>query len=398
MNADSYRVTFDDAAKDAEAPTEEDLGSSAVFAPIEREPKPTEEDLGSSAVFAPIEREPKPAEELSEAQIEKELASDVREPAKDISARISPDPSPPVENRERSEKVKTRQAKKFDFRQPKTLERNQLRSLQLLLEAFARPASSILSANLRVHCRLDITGLLQLPWEGVLDMFEDNGSVTVVSLPPLPAKAIYYQQFDPALRIVDLRFGGSGEDIPSRTMLTDIELDVVLGIMEEVLAQLPAAFSSILDIRLGQITQEQSLQLVHAAAMNEMCIVAKMVLRIDDKHDHETALILPFPLLRPMLDQLGSRGVAVVEQSLGFANKLAERLQDVDLDLEVVFKPTYLSSGQIVDLRPGDVVRLAHRKGEPLDLVCGPVKVSKVQPTQVGRRLACLVVEGIEVE
>ncbi len=379
-------MTFDDATKDAtkdgEVSEDEDLGFSAVFAPIEREPKPPK-----------VQEEPRP-----EVQVEPEVEAKVSEIVEETPASPTSASSAPVEEAERSEKVKTRQAKKFDFRQPKTLERNQLRSLQLLLEAFARPASSILSANLRVHCRLDITGLLQLPWEGVLDMFEDNGSVTVVSLPPLPSKAIYYQQFDPALRIVDLRFGGSGEDIPSRNMLTDIELDVVLGIMEEVLAQLPAAFSSILDIRLGQITQEQSLQLVHAAAMNEMCIVAKMLLRIDDKHDHETALILPFPLLRPMLDQLGSRGVAVVEQNLGFANQLAERLQEVNLDLEVVFKPTFLSSGQIVDLRPGDVVRLAHRKGEPLDLVCGPVKVSKVQPTQVGRRLACLVVEGIEVE
>ena len=379
-------MTFDDATKDAtkdgEVSEDEDLGFSAVFAPIEREPKPPK-----------VQEEPRP-----DVQVEPEVEAKVSEIVEETPASPTSASSAPVEEAERSEKVKTRQAKKFDFRQPKTLERNQLRSLQLLLEAFARPASSILSANLRVHCRLDITGLLQLPWEGVLDMFEDNGSVTVVSLPPLPSKAIYYQQFDPALRIVDLRFGGSGDDIPSRNMLTDIELDVVLGIMEEVLAQLPAAFSSILDIRLGQITQEQSLQLVHAAAMNEMCIVAKMLLRIDDKHDHETALILPFPLLRPMLDQLGSRGVAVVEQNLGFANQLAERLQDVNLDLEVVFKPTFLSSGQIVDLRPGDVVRLAHRKGEPLDLVCGPVKVSKVQPTQVGRRLACLVVEGIEVE
>ncbi len=379
-------MTFDDATKDAtkdgEVSEDEDLGFSAVFAPIEREPKPPK-----------VQEEPRP-----DVQVEPEVEAKVSEIVEETPASPTSASSAPVEEAERSEKVKTRQAKKFDFRQPKTLERNQLRSLQLLLEAFARPASSILSANLRVHCRLDITGLLQLPWEGVLDMFEDNGSVTVVSLPPLPSKAIYYQQFDPALRIVDLRFGGSGEDIPSRNMLTDIELDVVLGIMEEVLAQLPAAFSSILDIRLGQITQEQSLQLVHAAAMNEMCIVAKMLLRIDDKHDHETALILPFPLLRPMLDQLGSRGVAVVEQNLGFANQLAERLQEVNLDLEVVFKPTFLSSGQIVDLRPGDVVRLAHRKGEPLDLVCGPVKVSKVQPTQVGRRLACLVVEGIEVE
>ena len=379
-------MTFDDATKDAtkdgEVSEDEDLGFSAVFAPIEREPKPLK-----------VQEEPRP-----DVQVEPEVEAKVSEIVEETPTSPTPASSAPVEEAERSEKVKTRQAKKFDFRQPKTLERNQLRSLQLLLEAFARPASSILSANLRVHCRLDITGLLQLPWEGVLDMFEDNGSVTVVSLPPLPSKAIYYQQFDPALRIVDLRFGGSGEDIPSRNMLTDIELDVVLGIMEEVLAQLPAAFSSILDIRLGQITQEQSLQLVHAAAMNEMCIVAKMLLRIDDKHDHETALILPFPLLRPMLDQLGSRGVAVVEQNLGFANQLAERLQEVNLDLEVVFKPTFLSSGQIVDLRPGDVVRLAHRKGEPLDLVCGPVKVSKVQPTQVGRRLACLVVEGIEVE
>ena len=166
-------MTFDDATKDAtkdgEVSEDEDLGFSAVFAPIEREPKPPK-----------VQEEPRP-----DVQVEPEVEAKVSEIVEETPASPTSASSAPVEEAERSEKVKTRQAKKFDFRQPKTLERNQLRSLQLLLEAFARPASSILSANLRVHCRLDITGLLQLPWEGVLDMFEDNGSVTVVSLPPI---------------------------------------------------------------------------------------------------------------------------------------------------------------------------------------------------------------------
>lgn len=317
------------------------------------------------------------------------------------NAEPAEDPTDPELGRRKSARKgqgRTRIAKKFDFRQPKTLERNQLRSLQMILEAFVRPASSVLSANLRVPCRMEITELTQMPWETVLGELEDSGCISIVSVLPLPSKAIFYQGIKSALEIVDLRFGGGGDDIPDRQILTDIELGVILGVMQEVLAQLSIAFTPIYETRIGQISQEQSLQFVQVTSMNEMCVVARIDLKIDERPEHQTALILPLPLLRPMLEYLGSKGAAVLEQPLVFTNQLAERLQEVNLELRVVFSPTSLASGQIIDLRPGDVVRLTHRRGEPLDLVSGPVKITKVQPTQVGRRLACLVVEGVHSE
>jgi flagellar motor switch protein FliM len=287
-----------------------------------------------------------------------------------------------------------RGAKLFDFRQPKTLERNQLKALQMVFEGFARPASSILGANLRVSSRIEVTDVDQRTWEELLSDDADPSAVSVFNLAPLPPRAVLIVPAKLALLMVDLRLGGGGSEVEAVRAPTDIEQVIISTVVGEVIAQIPIAFSSLVELRVDRLHQEVALQFVQGIPLNEMCVTVKMSMTIAERDPAEVTLVLPFTMLRPILDQLGNRPTSVVErQSESFTKALSERLLDTTVEAKVVFKPTQLTSGEILSLEPGDVIRLGHRQGTALDVVVDGVRLYRAQPTQVGTRVAILLVE-----
>ncbi len=290
--------------------------------------------------------------------------------------------------------IKSRMTKSFDFRQPKTLERTQARSIEMLLESFARPASTVLGANLRVPSRIEMASTSQKTWEEVLGELPEIGSVSLFYLTPLPSKIVLFLPAALALRLVDLRLGGIGDQEPEARVPTDIEQTIILGVLGEVLPQLTSAFSPIIETRLERLGTEQALQFIQGIPLNEMCFLVNLDVTIGELSSQTMSLVFPFPALRPIVESLGSRGHAVVEkQSEEFHQGLETRLQDVEVDVEVLFKPTVLTSGEIVEMEPGDVINLGHRVSDPLDVIVNGVHLYRGRPTKVGSRLAVLIVE-----
>ena len=284
--------------------------------------------------------------------------------------------------------------KPFDFRQPKTLERNQLKALELLFEGFTRPASSILGANLRLPSRIEVSEVDQRTWEELLSEFTEPAAVTVFNLSPLPPRAILTIPAQLALLMVDLRLGGSGSEVQELRSPTDIEQVIISSVVSELIAQIPNSFSPIAEIRVDRLHQEQALQFVQGVQLNEMCVTVRFGIAIGERDPVSVCLILPFALLRPILDLLGNRPSAAVEtHSEAFSTALESRLHDTMVEVKVVFNPTNLTSGEILDLVPGDVIRLGHRQGSALDVMVDGVKLYRSQPTQIGSRVGVLLVE-----
>lgn len=292
-----------------------------------------------------------------------------------------------------------RTPRSFDFRKPKSLERNQLRSLQMVLESFLRAASSVLTANMRVPFRLTIGELEQKPWEEVIGLLEDPASIAVFSLPPLPSKALWHMPIELSMRLIDMRLGGNGKgDIPKRP-LSDLERVIIKNLTEDMLAQIVPAFAPITSLALGGVNLETSTQFVQLVSLSEMCVLAQIEIAASNEPPISTAICLPFPLLRPITEILNNRANPIEDEvDHTLSHNIEQRLYDVPVEVTVEFEPTLLTSREIVSLAAGDVVRLSHRKGQPLRVRVDSTELYLAQPTQVGKRVACVLVEPEETK
>src|SRR5947209_8591622 len=76
----------------------------------------------------------------------------------------------------------------YDFRRPDKFSKDQLRTLQMLHETFARLAGSGLSAYLRTPITMDLISIEQVPYEEYLRSISQS-VFTVMSMPPLSGQA-----------------------------------------------------------------------------------------------------------------------------------------------------------------------------------------------------------------
>ncbi|MFQ3669634.1 MAG: hypothetical protein SNJ61_12215, partial [Fimbriimonadaceae bacterium] len=137
----------------------------------------------------------------------------------------------------------------YDFRRPDKFSKEQLRTLQMLHETFARLSGSALSAYLRTPVNIDLISLEQVPYEEYLRSI--NQSVfTIMSLPPLTGQAVLEIEFSLVFTMIDRLLGGPGKAL-SRAVLTDIERPLVRQTIERMFSALKAAWEGVVIVSPG---------------------------------------------------------------------------------------------------------------------------------------------------
>ena len=297
------------------------------------------------------------------------------------------------EDQQKQQRVRT-----VDFRLPRSFERSQLRGVEIILGSAMRPAGTLIGAALRRTVRIDVTGLDQLSWEAVLTDTSGHGLVLTFGLPPLGSRAVLFAPMEAALLMLDLRLGGTGVDdsYQEERQLTDLEQTLLAPIVADLAHQIATAISTQFPVSLERMHTEPSLEFIQGIPLQEMCVVVKMDAAIADTNPSTLTLVMPYSMLRPVVDLLSNRTTALPDVDDGFKQDLAERLLDVEVVARVRFRPTSISSQRLLELREGEVLNVGHRQGKPLSLMVDRVQVAQAVLGQSGSRVAAVIVEGEE--
>src|SRR5690606_11515985 len=104
----------------------------------------------------------------------------------------------------------------FDFRNPGKMAREQVRSLEVAHETFARRWGSVLTNTLRALVHLELVGVQQLTFEDYVRSMPNPVVLGVVDLPPLPGGALLEINVPMGLTMVDRMLGGLGRPVGVR--------------------------------------------------------------------------------------------------------------------------------------------------------------------------------------
>jgi flagellar motor switch protein FliM len=163
-----------------------------------------------------------------------------------------------------------------------------------------------------------------------------------------------------------------------------------------VLRELSYAFESLTTIEPVILNQESNPQFAQVASATDMTVVISYDLRIGGE-EGEATLCIPFASLQSVLDQLTGNGLMAGQAEsdpVAVERALTGRLDETAVDVSVRFNEVVLPSAEIVDLRPGDVLPLAHHVDKPLTVtVAGVPRLAGVAGRR-GKRLACLIVDA----
>lgn len=293
----------------------------------------------------------------------------------------------------------TRKIKIYDFKRPDKFSKEQIRTVSIMHETFARLTTTSLSAQLRSLVHVHVASVDQLTYEEFIRSIPTPTTLAVINMDPLKGNAVL--EIDPAITfsMIDRLFGGTGQGAKVSRDLTDIEQSVMEGIIVRILANMREAWTQVIDLRprLGQI--ETNPQFAQIVPPSEMVVLVTLETKVGEEEGMMNFCI-PYLTIEPIISKLSSQfWFSSVRRSstTQYLGTLKEKLSDVDMDVVAEIGTINLPIRDVLALRVGDVVRLSNvRVGDPLSLSVGNKKKFLCQPGVVGKKMAVQVIGKLD--
>jgi flagellar motor switch protein FliM len=284
----------------------------------------------------------------------------------------------------------------YDFRRPDKFSKDQLRTLQMLHETFARLAGSALSAYLRAPVNIDLISLEQVPYEEYLRSIQQS-VFAVMSLPPLTGQAVLEIEFGLVFTMIDRLLGGPGKAIP-RTVLTDIERPLVRQTIEKMFHSLKSAWEGVVIVNPGIEGLETSAQFVQIAPPSDIVVTILFEVKIGQQRS-AMSLCIPYLVLKPITAKLSAQkwfATGSRRQSNASRRLLSHQINNSSVECTVQLGETRLKVQDFLSLQPGDVLKLNRKTNEDLTLLVGNVPKFEGKPAMNGKKVVFSVTDTIE--
>ncbi len=292
----------------------------------------------------------------------------------------------------------TRKIKIYDFKRPDKFSKEQIRTVSIMHETFARLTTTALSAQLRSMAHVHVASVDQLTYEEFIRSIPTPTTLAVINMDPLKGNAIL--EIDPSVTfsIIDRLFGGTGQGTKVQRDLTDIEQSVMEGIIVRILANMREAWTQVIDLRprLGQI--ETNPQFAQIVPPSEMVVLVTLETKVGEEEGMMNFCI-PYITIEPIISKLSSQfWFSSVRRSstTQYMGVLKEKLSSVDMDVVAEIGTINLPVRDVLNLRTGDVVRLSNvRVGDPFTLSVGNKKKFLCQAGVIGKKVAVQVLKKV---
>ena len=281
----------------------------------------------------------------------------------------------------------------FDFRNPGTIARDQVRRIELLHEVFARAFGNALSGSLRTLARVELMSIDQITYDEYVRSAPNPTVLTTFNLSPLPGTCILEMSTQMGLNLVDRLLGGTGKSVHIRRP-TSLETTLLLDLMGLSIEPLIATFEPILDVdpEIKQI--EYNPHFVQAGNPSDMVTVLSFTLAVMQGERTEGLMTMCFPAqFMEALDEAAEARAAEPPLALGSGGEsppLLERMAEIEIPISVQLEPATATTGELRNLRVGDVLRLDHEVDQP---ALGVVEQKRIFEGRVGRKGKSLALE-----
>ncbi|EIE01647.1 flagellar motor switch protein FliM [Leptospira licerasiae serovar Varillal str. VAR 010] len=292
-----------------------------------------------------------------------------------------------------------KKVKIYDFKRPDKFSKDQIRTLQMMHETFARLATTGLFAQLRALVHVHVAAVDQLTYEEFIRSIPNPTTLAVINMDPLRGSAIL--EIDPSISftIIDRLFGGKGETAKISRELSEIEMSVMEGIIVRILGNMREAWSTVIDLRprLGNI--ETNPQFAQVVPPNDMVVLINLETKIGEV-EGLTNLCIPYITIEPIINKLSAQyWYSSIRKGELDENRaiIQERLDQVQIPVIAEVGSVDISILDFMNLTVGDVVKLENTTTRSDMLVkVGERKKFKCLPGRVGNRLAIQIGDRVE--
>ena len=258
----------------------------------------------------------------------------------------------------------------YDFRHPSKLSKEQLRTLQMIFEGFARLLGTTLSGVLRSQVHVALVSVEQDVFGDYAHTLPETTLLNLATADPLPGTFVFEYDLGTAFVMLDRYLGGIGKAPQSMREVTEIEEVLLQSISTIFLDAFSQSWRHIFPIEARLQRLEYSSRFLQIAPPNEVVALLLFDLRVQD-HQTTLSLCLPYSVIEPIAAGLNVQTLFATAPAEGAAEENADtrqRLQRVTVPLVALLGATALPLSAVGDLHIDDVIRLEGLASDPLGL------------------------------
>lgn len=308
----------------------------------------------------------------------------------EIDALLAQLSSGEVDAEEMKDVKQEKKIKLYDFKSPKKLAKDQLRTLQIIHENFARGLNTFLSGYLRTYIHAEVKNVEELSYYEFSNSVVNPAVLSIVNFQPLTGQIIVDLSPAIAFNIIDRILGGSGKPFNELRTFTEIELTLIKKLKRQIIALMEQPWENVIELEPKLDKIETNSQFAQIVSPNETIALVTLSLRIGEV-EGLLNICLPHLVIEPIIDKLSTKfwfasiSKAVTDDE---REKLQKRIEKSQVDIMAELSHTHITVREFLGMQVGDVISLDTRtEGEVILYVGDKMKFTGV-PGISNNRLA----------
>jgi flagellar motor switch protein FliM len=299
----------------------------------------------------------------------------------------------PAQAQRRSPRLRT-----VNFARPTKFTSDQERRLSRSLESFCRTASTRLTAELRVPIELEVISSSQLTWSSAQSQLPANSVCAVIELNPIDTRILMSAELSFVLCALEALLGAAPDHAPKDRRLTEIDWALSRRLFQTMLGQLSLIWHDVADVELSLGALEGTTENAQVAPFSEPTLSLTVEARIA-RTSSTLSLLVPYGAIAPVAAAFSQRdGAGPVADGDDTGEAVDAALRGVEITMRAEVSDTQMSVEDVLDLKPGDVLRLDGQAANGITLYADQVPVHRARPGRSGLKRAAQVLGPVEEE
>lgn len=289
--------------------------------------------------------------------------------------------------------------RKYDFRRQTKFSKEQLNTIQLIHEAFARLVGTDLSTILRAYAQANIISVEQRTFEELIHSIYNPTFITIFRSDNLDGKAFLDLNLNIVFTILDRLLGGNGAPLGVLRQLTEVEKQIMQKIMFGIIDRLREAWINIIDLAPDVELIESNPQFAQIVPPGEIVLSITIEIKIHDVSGVMT-LCVPYNTVEPVVHKFNAASwFAAVRKE-----PMQTNVEAIDHQVRKVSLPVVAEVGRVVatledilSLQPGDIIMTDQLVNDDLTIRVGNMKKFLGRPGILGKKMAVSLTEVLEI-
>jgi flagellar motor switch protein FliM len=304
--------------------------------------------------------------------------------------------TPSGRGEEKRRTISKEQVAPFDPRKPNRLNRDQVKRLNNLFNAFAERLSERLNREFRMEASTRVIGMTQERTPSFLQALSKPGCIYQVDFAPMRLPAFVVLQPSLVFSMVDRMLGGSGQVELAPRELTEVESDIAVEFIEVIMKDMAEEWKDIVTLKPKITGCWSDPERVQTPNGKEILLV--IVIELSGEEDYGAFTVcFPFGALAPYLDsfdRLDDKSSEMDADLLkAWRGHLENSLTQVEVGLPIVLGESKIAIGDVLNLRLHDVIVLEKRITEPVEMQIGSETVVEGHLGVYNKQLALRVLD-----